>query len=154
MQINLPFLGDLKRSPTPKLGDLRPKVEGNVCVNSLASKVWPASDLNRLSFEKEMLAFVGEKLTCSCVKSRHLCLPELDSVMKFFGLKGSMSIFYRVQRIALFLLYWLIKYHLFEWNIKIEMLKSDFNHEKRIWEHLYLMTPTFSLPLSDLLLRF
>lgn len=81
--INLPALIDLKRWPTPKLGDLRPKVEGSVCVNSLFSFTWPAIDLNRLSFEKEKFAFVGEKLTCSWVKRRHLCFPELDSVMMF-----------------------------------------------------------------------
>ena len=67
----------LKRSPTPKLGDLRPNVVGNLCVNSLFSYLVPEIDWNRLSFEKECAALVGELLTASCVNNRHLCLPLL-----------------------------------------------------------------------------
>ena len=55
----------MKRSPTPKLGDLRPKVYGSVCVNSLGVVVVPEIDLKRWSFEKVYLAFEGEKLTAS-----------------------------------------------------------------------------------------
>ena len=62
----------LKRSPTPKLGDLRPKVLGKVCVNSLASCLWPEIDLNLWSFPNERVAFDGEKFTASCVVKRHL----------------------------------------------------------------------------------
>ena len=71
--INLHGMRTLKRSPTPKLGDLRPKVLGNVCVNSLCSCLCPEMDLNRWSFANECVAFDGEKFTASCVVRRHLC---------------------------------------------------------------------------------
>ncbi len=57
------FLSYLKRSPTPKLGDRRPKVDGNWWLNS--TFVAPEMDLNRCPFEKEYFCFDGEKLTLS-----------------------------------------------------------------------------------------
>ena len=61
----------LKRSPTPKLGDLLPKVPGKWWLNS--QRVGPETDWNLEPFEKEYFALDGEKLTLSWVNERHLC---------------------------------------------------------------------------------
>ena len=79
----------LKRSPTPKLGDLRPKVAGNVCVNSLGVGVVPEIDLNRWSRENENFCFVGEKFIASWVTSRHLCLPDVERLIVVGVVGGS-----------------------------------------------------------------
>ena len=74
----------LKRSPTPKLGDRRPNVCGKFTVNSLGVRYVPEIDLNRESFEKEYLAFDGEKFTASCVTSRHLWFLLLELMVNVF----------------------------------------------------------------------
>jgi len=71
----------LKRSPTPKLGDRRPKVWGILWLNSLAVLVVPEIDLKRWSREKEYLAFDGEKFTISWVTNKHLCLLLFEVLM-------------------------------------------------------------------------
>ena len=57
------FLNCLNRSPTPKLGDLLPKVPGNWWLNS--QLVGPDIDLKRDPLENEYFCFVGEKFTLS-----------------------------------------------------------------------------------------
>lgn len=78
---DLPLRRTLKRSPTPKLGDRRPKVDFMVCVNSLFSYLCPEIELNRLSLAKECDIFEGEKLMDSCVNNRHLCLLLFDTLI-------------------------------------------------------------------------
>ena len=92
----------MKRSPTPKLGDLLPKVCGNVCVNSLGVLTVPEIDLKRESFENEYFAFDGEKLMASCVSSRPFLLLDIVLYIAVSTLASRLDVYVYINVIVLF----------------------------------------------------